>query len=497
LSALVEQLRTTNTGLREVVNGQAAQVEAQAAQLEAQAAQLEAQAAQLEAQAERIAELERRLSTDSTTSGKPPSSDSPYRKPTSRSSRKASGRKPGKQPGEPGSTMGLVADPDEVITHDPGCCRGCGADVSGAPVCGVSRRQVTDVRPPPPPWVTEHRLLTRRCPHCAATSTGEVPPDAPARAQYGPRVLARAAELLCGHYLPVGRAAALMSSLLGVSVSTGFCAGVRARAARRLEVTFLPRVRELLRGVGVLHADETPGRADGALEYVHVAATDYLTVMHTGGRSRADIDAGDVLGSYAGTIVRDGYAGYTHLVEAHHAWCGAHLLRDLRAVAVADPDGQLWAQAMAGVLTDAHQQATAARAAGTESLDDQALAALRNHYRGAAAKGVTDNTSRAGPAAREALRLARRFRDHEPMILRFVVDLAVPFTNNQAERDLRPVKIQQRTSGGAWRTLTGLADFAVVRSYLSTAAKWGLDSLDALEQLFTTGAWLPPAAAPC
>lgn len=82
------------------------------------------------------------------------------------------------------------------------------------------------------------------------------------------------------------------------------------------------------------------------------------------------------------------------------------------------------------------------------------------------------------------------------MILRFVVDLAVPFTNNQSERDIRPAKIQQRTSGGCWRTLTGLADFAVVRSYLSTATKWGLESFDVLTQLFTTGAWLPPAATP-
>jgi transposase len=83
------------------------------------------------------------------------------------------------------------------------------------------------------------------------------------------------------------------------------------------------------------------------------------------------------------------------------------------------------------------------------------------------------------------------------MILRFVVDLAVPWTNNQAERDVRPVKIQQRTSAGCWRTLTGIADFAVVQSYLSTATKWGLDTHDLLTQLFTTGAWLPPTPAPC
>jgi transposase len=82
------------------------------------------------------------------------------------------------------------------------------------------------------------------------------------------------------------------------------------------------------------------------------------------------------------------------------------------------------------------------------------------------------------------------------MILRFAVDLTVPFTNNVAERDARPANVQQRTSGGCWRTLQGLVDFAVVQSYLSTAGKWGLDTLDVLVQLFTTGAWLPPAAQP-
>ena len=102
-------------------------------------------------------------------------------------------------------------------------------------------------------------------------------------------MLARAAELLCGHFLPVARAARLMTSMLGVGVSTGFMAGVRGRAARLLEISFLPRVRELLRQVGVLHVDETPARADGALSYVHVASTQFLTVMHTGGRSKADI----------------------------------------------------------------------------------------------------------------------------------------------------------------------------------------------------------------
>jgi len=490
LLTTVARLREINSGLREVIAGQAIHIQAQAAQLETQAAQMEALAA-------RVAELERRLSCDSTTSNKPPSSDPPYRKPARRSARGGSGRKPGKQPGTPGSTMPLIDDPDEVIVCDPSCCGGCGADLTGTPVSGVDRRQVTDVITPPPPRVTEYQILRRVCPGCSTPQAAPVPAAAPARAQYGPGVLARAAELLCGQYLPVARATGLMASLLGVPVSTGFMAGVRHRAAALLETSFLPRVRDLLRQAGVLGVDETPVRVDGALTYVHVACTEYLTAMHTGGRSGADIDAGSVLPGYTGTIVRDGYAGYQHLVDAHHAWCGAHLLRDLVAFHRADPDGQFWAAAMADTLTDAHQHAQAARAAGQANLEPEVLADIRRRYRGAMHAGISDNTSRAGPLARDAFTLARRFRDHEDMILRFVVDLAVPFTNNQSERDVRPAKIQQRTSGGCWRTLAGVADFAVVRSYLSTAAKWGLDSYAVLTQLFTSGAWLPPTVTPC
>ena len=112
------------------------------------------------------------------------------------------------------------------------------------------------------------------------------------------------------------------------------------------------------------------------------------------------------------------------------------------------------------------------------------------------AKGIADNQSKRSKTARDGLRLARRFRDHQDMILRFATDLTVGFTSNEAERGVRPIKVQQRTSGGCWRTLQGLADFAVVQSCLSTAAKWDIDALDALTQLFTTGPWLPAAIRP-
>ena len=311
----------------------------------------------------------------------------------------------------------------------------------------------------------------------------------------GPEVCARAALLTCAHYLPVGRARDLLQALTAIDVSTGFLAGIRGRAARRLERKFLGHMQTLLACAPVLHADETPGRAAGALTYVHVACTEYLTLMHTGDRSAKTIDNGGVLVEYTGVLVRDGYAGYTHL-PAVHAWCAAHLLRDLRSVSDADPDHQQWALAMAGVLFDAHRAATAARAAGADAIDPATLAAIANHYLGALAHGTDENRTPNTELTAKARTLITRFRRYQDMILRFATDLTVPFTNNEAERTLRPVKIQQRTSGGCWRTVQGLADFAIVHSYLDTANKWGIDKLDALHQLFTTGAWLPPALAP-
>lgn len=118
-------------------------------------------------------------------------------------------------------------------------------------------------------------------------------------------------------------------------------------------------------------------------------------------------------------------------------------------------------------------------------------------YRALAGEGFTGNYYRRTRTARDAIPLSRRFREFEDMILRFATNPGtVEFTNNEAERTIRPVKVQMRNSGGCWRTLQGLTDFALVHSYLSTATKWGIDKLDALKQLFTTGPWLPPAATP-
>lgn len=459
---------------------------------------------------DRVVELERRLSADSSNSSRPPSSDVVWdkRPAKKRSSRGRSGRKPGKQPGASSVSRSLIDDPDDRFVIEPDRCGRCAAGLVGALEDGRARRQIVDVGPPPPPRVTEYVRVSKICPCCGGVTTaGWDGPEVPAEhaeilaaagspVRIGPQALARAALLSCAHYLPVGRARDLLAQLSALDVSTGFLAGIRGRAARRLEQSFLGHMRTLLASAPVLHADETTGRAAAALSYVHVACTEYLTLMHVGGRSGDDIDAGGVLPAFSGVLVRDGYSGYEHLTRAVHAWCGAHLLRDLRSISDTDPDGQLWALAMADTLIEAHHAAHQARERGAAALDTATLKRIRNHYLGALARGRDDNQGKQTTLATHARRLIRRFHRYQDMILRFAVDLTVPFTNNTAERAVRPVKIQQRTSGGTWRTLTGLTDFAIVHSYLDTAAKWGLDKLDVLQQLFTTGAWLPPALTP-
>ncbi len=354
LRARVAELETENTRLRE----------AAAERDEAAAAQLAAERARADALAARVDELERRLAKDSSTSSRPPSSDSPYtKKPKDRSLRSRSGRKPGKQPGAPSSTLRQSASPGRTVVCGPAACGCCGRDLTDVPACGMQKMQVFEAAPPPPPEVTEYQVLAKECPGCGEVSAGLAPAGVTGRVQYGPLVHAKTALATCAHYLPVARAAKLVAALTGVAVSAGFAAGVRGRAAALLG-PFMDRVRELLRAAGVLYADETPARVSGRLRYVHVACTEFLTALHTGDRTSQAIDAGGVLPGYTGTIVRDGYRGYQHLTDALHAWCGAHGLRDLAGLHRFDPDGQLWARAMAGTLIDANAAATAARAAG-------------------------------------------------------------------------------------------------------------------------------------
>jgi len=304
------------------------------------------------------------------------------------------------------------------------------------------RHQVIDIAPAPLPKVTEYVAQARACPCCGTVSEGGLPGHVRARAGYGPGAHAQAANLACGHHVPAGRAAVLLARMAGLAVSAGWMSGIRGKAAALIEASgFAGPVRDLLAQAPAVRADETPARAAGGLRYVHLACTPYLALMHTGDRSAAAIDAGGVLPGYRGILVRDGYHGYWHLAGAAHAWCAAHLLRDLKGVHDAEPGRQEWAAKMACLLLWARDTAAAARRAGQARLDPAFLDDLAGCYQAAAAGGITASLFRHGTASREGRALARRLQRYQDGILRFVTrpDLDI-FTNNEAGRTIRPVK---------------------------------------------------------
>jgi transposase len=449
----------------------------------------------------RVAELECRLGRDSSNSSKPPSSDG-LGKPA-RAQRRADGRaearRPGKQPGAPGAHLAQVEEPDEVAWHAPDRCGGCGGDLVGAPVAGVEARQVFDL-PPLGLRVTEHRAERRRC-ACGATTTGVFPAHARAAACYGPGVRALVCYLCVHQHLPVDRAAQLLADVLGPSVATGTLAAVVAEGAAGLG-GFAQVVCEGLAGAPVAHFDETGARVAGRLHWVHSASTSLLSLFTVHAkRGKVAMDAAGVLGGFAGVAVHDGWAPYWRYEDVRHALCGAHLLRELEGVA--EGPGQGWAAGMAELLVDAKLACDRARAAGAGRVEDAVLGRLRARYRRLLADGQAANPPppatgrRRGRARRSpAGRLLVRLDAHRDEVLRCLDDMRVPFDNNQAERDLRMVKLQQKISG-CWRTLAGAEAFLALRSYVATARKHGRNPLAVLGQLFEGRPWLPaPAPGP-
>lgn len=437
------------------------------------------------------AELKRRLAQDSSNSSKPPSSDSPFRKPVPRSQRRSSGRKPGGQAGHEGANLERVADPDTVIEHRPLACGGCEAALADDAVpVGFSVSQVFDL-PDPRLIVTEHRMLKIRC-RCGHITRARQPQGAGAPTQYGPGVHALAVYQLVHQHVPSLRTALGAADLHDAHLSEGFVHAALLRAAAAL-IPFSERVVALLQLAPVAHFDESGIRVSSSLHWVHVACTTRLTwyKAHAKRGKVGMADAG-VLPHFTGTTVTDAWSSYLGYGHAS-ALCNAHILRDLDGVHHGDPAGQPWAKAAIDALTPGNEAAHTAREAGRDALPSDEITILEAEFDQAVRVGRSANPDPPPKAkktfARQLVdRLIRRRED----ILRFLHDLTVPFTNNQAEQDIPMAKIQMKVSGG-WRTLDGANRWLLVRSYLSTARKHGQNPMTVLRDLFAGNVWLPPA----
>jgi transposase len=464
------------------------------AQLEAELATLQSYVRELLAE---NAALKRRLAQDSHNSSKPPASDGLGRR--RRPTRRPSGKKPGGQPGHPGHTLAVVATPDVVEPHHPAVCARCQRSLVGRSGVVVERRQVLDL-PPVRLEVTEHQLVAVRCPTCQAVTRGAFPAGVRAAAQYGPRVRALAVYLQHYQVVPQERTQEALADLFGCTLSDGTVATWVGQAADTLAPT-VARIADLLAAGPHQHADETGIRIGGTLHWLHVNSTRFLTHLawHPK-RGQAATAAIGIWPRFHGRATHDRWTSYNAYPACTHSLCGAHLVRELALVA--EQDGQAWAAALADVLRGMHAAVAEWRRAGATRLPVEERAAWIAQYHEVLARGFAANAPPAAPAASGRRRRGRpkqapaknlldALLQHSDRVLAFLDDFAVPFTNNQAERDLRMAKVQQKIAG-TFRSEFGATAYCRLRSYLSTMRKQGHGMLEALAAVFA-GAPLPVA----
>jgi transposase len=455
------------------------------AQLEAELATLQAYVRELLAE---NAALKRRLAQDSHNSSKPPASDglSRPRRPT----RVRSGKKPGGQLGHAGHTLALVATPDVVEAHRPAVCGQCQQPLTGVVGTVVERRQVHDL-PPLRLEVTEHQAVAVTCPACQAVTRGVFPDAGRAAAQYGPRVRALAVYLHHYQVVPQERTHEALADLFGCTLSDGTVARWAEQAADTLAPT-VAHIAELLAAGPHQHADETGIRLAGKLHWLHVNSTRWLTHLawHPK-RGQAATTAIGIWPRFHGRATHDRWASYDAYPDCSHSLCGAHLLRELTLVA--EQDGQTWAAPLADLLRGMCAAATEWRTQDASRVPAEERITWIAQYHELLVQGFAAN--RPPPATKPGVRRRGRRKQspaknlldallqHSERVLAFLDDLTIPFTNNQAERDLRPAKVQQKVAG-TFRSETGATAYCRLRSYLSTMRKQGHGMLEALGAVF-------------
>ena len=444
----------------------------------------------------RVSELEERLAANSKNSHKPPSSDG-YTKPDPKSLREKTGRPSGGQAGHPGHTLAKVSLPDIIVTHRlTRCPCGCGTSLRHCPVVRHDTRQVFDL-PPQKLVVTEHQAEVKVCPTTGREVSAAFPSGIDAPTQYGPRFSAWLVYLRAQQLIPLDRITQMSADLFSQPISGSTVQAAVAVAYRALEC-FEGRIANLLTRAPVAHADETGLRVAGKLHWLHVLSTKLVTWYGVHRKRGSDaIEDFTILGRFTGRLIHDGLIAYFRL-DCAHGLCNAHLLRELTFLH--DVLHQDWARSMKDLLVRMNRSVIDQkdRAGPMASVQSAAWTAkyeelLREGFAKNPFSAPQGPRRRGRPAHTKAQNLLARLELHQDSVLAFLRDSGVPFTNNQAERDLRMMKIQQKVSG-AFRTFSGAVVFARVRSYLSTARKNNRDVFQDIVAALAGNPFIPSRA---
>lgn len=419
----------------------------------------------------KIKELEKRLNEDSHNSHRPPSSDNPYKKPEkkTKSTRKKSGKQPGGQKGHKGHYLQRTDNPDHTVRVKPtGTCE-CGRDIEAAPIIDYITRQEFDIILPVL-TSTEYRGEVKAC-ACGKVHKPDFPDYLKAKVQYGPTIKSLAVYLKHHGMISYERLQELYKELFAVELSQGSLVNFITECSKQIGPV-VEEIKEAIIASDVVHFDESGFRILGSLHWLHLASTEVLTYYfaHQKRGTAAMMDMG-ILPHFKGTAIHDHWESYYSYMACTHGLCNAHHLRELISFA---EYGEKWAEKFMNCLIDAKNEKEE-----LFILPEKRITYYKNRLKRILREGLSLHPKRmktkkirGRPKQTKQHNFLSRLSIKVDDVLRFIIDPYVPFDNNQGERDIRMLKVQQKVSGG-FRSYKGAEAFCIIRGYISSIRKNG------------------------
>ena len=409
---------------------------------------------------ERVKELEAKCNSNSSNSSRPPSSDGLKKAPAF--GRKAEGNKGGK-PGHKGSTLKQVEQPDEIVSCEPLQCS-CGHQFDKSELEIAERRQLFDI-PQPKLIVTEYQIMKGRCPQCGQIHKGKAPQHVKAPTQYGEGVKAYLIMLNNYFNVPFKKIQTLFNDIYGYPINESTIFSANEKIYKELELTE-KIIAERLTNSMVNHSDESGARINGRLQWLHVLSNPENTLLfvHPKRGLKAMLSEKSPLKNFSGWLVHDSYHSYFKFNQINHSLCGAHILRELQGVI--DYEKSKWAVVFKKFLMNIYEMDIEKR---KKHKEDILARYMKICTIGEKSEPPPKKTKGRQKRTKGRNLVERLIRDRD-MVLAFAFNRGIPFTNNLAERDVRPLKTKLKVAG-SFRTFKGAEIYARIQAFISTARK--------------------------
>lgn len=434
--------------------------------------------------------LKSMIKKNSTNSSMPPSTDGLKKINRNKSLRKKSTKKQGGQKNHEGHHLVTVAEPDEIKQHMPEKCVSCPKRNECLKKASVKNsREVVDIITSVK-IVRHDKMNVSKCPLTGEKMEGKFPEDVRSSIQYGNDLRAFITALNVEGGLGIKKIHDIIGNVYDIPISTGCITSIVSRCAEKIKTTVI-RIKDKLLESEVLNCDETGIRTEGRTQWVHSASNDeytYMTVHQK--RGQEGMKSAEILQNYNGIIVHDFWKPYYKFDNLKHGLCNAHLLRELKGI-LTDDSSQTWAAEFKKLLLDMKKAVDYAKSKGKAKLSSYYLKKFSKEYEriletayAQNPKPLKENHKRGRVKKGKVLCLIERLDNHRVEVCLFTKNFEVPFDNNQAERDIRIIKVKNKICG-CFRTQKGAEEYLTINSFLSTVKKKGINILEALSRAFS------------